>query len=229
MAVHSEFEADDRPRERLSRGGPSSLAVRELLALVLGHGVAGRTAVELAGAVLREAGGVHGLTKVSVEQLDRIPGMGPAQSGRVLAAVELGRRTLAISPRAKLPLRSTEELAAFLLPTFGSHPVERFGAVLLDSRHRLLRLHVLSEGGLDATIVQPRDLFREATLSGASAIAVFHNHPSGDSRPTKEDLDLTRRLIDAGRIVGIDIVDHLILTDTVYFSLRRLIGRSWDE
>jgi DNA repair protein RadC len=229
MTIQSEYDTDDRPRERLARCGPSSLAVRELLALVLGHGVPGRTAVELAGAVLREAGGVHGLTKISLGQLNRIPGMGPAQSGRVLAAVELGRRTLAISPRAKLPLRTPEELAAFLLPKFGSHPLERFGAVLLDSRHRFLRLHVLSEGGLDATIVQPRDLFREATLGGASAVVVFHNHPSGDSRPTRDDLDLTRRLIDAGRIVGIDVVDHLILTDTVYCSLRRLTGRSWNE
>ena len=218
---------DDRPREKLARNGALSLGDGELLALVLGHGTAGRSAAELASDVLREVGGIHGLTRVSPERLTLVAGVGPAQAARVLAAVELGRRTLLISPQAKLPLRSPEEIATFLLPRFGAHPMERFGAVLLDSRHRFLRVHVVSDGGLDAAMAVPRDVFREATISRASAIVVFHNHPSGDPTPTRSDLELTRRLIDAGRIVGIDVLDHLILADTVYCSLRRAAGHSW--
>jgi DNA repair protein RadC len=221
------IDPTDRPRERLARNGVGALADSELLALVLGHGAAGRTALQLAGVMLREIGGVHGLTKVGVDRLTNIAGVGPAQSSRVLAAIELGRRTLLVSPKARLPLRSPGAFAGFLLPRFGAHPVERFGAVLLDTRHRLLRIHVVSEGGLDATLAVPRDVFREAAIARAAAVVVFHNHPSGDPKPTNSDLALTRRLIDAGRIVGIDVLDHLILTDTVYCSLRRAAGASW--
>ena len=222
-------DATDRPREKLARNGVATLGDSELLALVLGHGAAGRTALQLAGVMLRELGGVHGFTKVSADRLTHIAGVGPAQSSRVLAAIELGRRTLFISPQARLALRSPQEFARLLLPRFGAHPAERFGAVLLDSRHRLLRIHVVSEGGLDETLAVPRDVFREAAIARAAAVVVFHNHPSGDPKPTPTDLALTRRLIDAGRIVGIDVVDHLILTDTVYCSLRQAAGPSWHE
>jgi DNA repair protein RadC len=229
MESDAVIDTTDRPREKLARHGPARLGDSELLALVLGHGAAGRTALQLAGVMLRELGGVHGLTKVSADRLTHIPGVGPAQASRVLAAIELGRRTLFISPQAKLPLRSPEAFARFLLPRFGAHPAERFGAVLLDSRHRLLRIHIVSEGGLDETLAVPRDVFREAAIARASAVVLFHNHPSGDPKPTPSDLAITRRLIDAGRIVGIDVLDHLILTDTVYCSLRRAAGASWHE
>jgi DNA repair protein RadC len=221
--------AEDRPREKLARGGPLALGDNELLALVLGHGSAGRTALEMANALLKDVGGVHGLTRVSADRLRLVAGVGPAQSGRVLAAIELGRRTLLVAPQAKLPLRSPQEFASFLLPRFGAHPTERFGAVLVDSRHRFLRVHLVSEGGLDSTIAIPRDVFREAAITRAAAVVVFHNHPSGDPSPTRSDLELTRRLIDAGRIVGIDVLDHLILADTVYCSLRKAAGPSWHE
>jgi len=220
---------DDRPREKLARNGTAALSDNELLALVLGHGSAGRTALEMAAALLEDMGGLHGLTRVSVDRLTLVAGVGPAQSGRVLAAIELGRRTLLVSPQARQPLRSPQEFASFLLPRFGAHSTERFGAVLLDSRHRFLRVHVVSEGGLDGTMAVPRDVFREAAITRAAAVVVFHNHPSGDPSPTRSDLELTRRLIDAGRIVGIDVLDHLILADTVYCSLRKAAGPSWHE
>src|SRR5262245_22211405 len=221
--------SEDRPREKLARSGPAALTDHELLAIVLGHGAAGRTALDMATALLKDVGGLHGLTRVSPDRLTLVTGVGPAQSGRVLAAIELGRRTLLVAPQARLPLRSPEEFAAFLLPRFGAHSAERFGAVMLDSRHRFLRLHIVSEGGLDSTIAVPRDVFREAAISRAAAVVVFHNHPSGDATPTRSDLELTRRLIDAGRIVGIDVLDHLILADTVYCSLRKAAGPSWHE
>ena len=220
-------ESYDRPRERLARTGVASLGNRDLLALVLGHGGAGQTAVELAAAILKELGGVHGLTKASPDRLGRLEGIGPAQSSRILAAIELGRRTLLVSPNARLPLREHEEWASFLLPMFGAHSTERFGAILLDSRWRLLRVHLVSEGSLDSALAIPRDVFREATIVQAAAIVVFHNHPSGDVLPTRDDYALTARLIDAGKIVGIDLVDHLILGDTVYCSIRKVMKQLW--
>jgi len=214
-------DASDRPREKLARHGARALSDTELLALVIGHGTEGRSALDLATTLLREVGGVHGLTRVTPARLTRLRGLGHAKTSRVLAAVELGRRTLCIVARPRLPLRTAEELGQFLLPRFGAYPVERFGVVLLDARHRLLGMHLVSEGAVDATLAIPRDVFREATFAGASAIVAFHNHPSGDPWPSQSDIDLTRRLMDAGRIVGIDVVDHLILADTNFVSMRK--------
>lgn len=211
----------DLPREKLVRSGVAALGDNELLALVLGHGTTGCPALELATALLRDVGGVHGLTRVGITSLTRRAGVGEAKASRVLAAIELGRRTLSIAPRAKLPLRSPDEIGAFLIPRFGAFPTERFGVILLDSRHRLIRVQVISEGGLDAVLVLPRDVFREAAISRAAAVVVFHNHPSGDPTPTRDDVELTHRLVSAGRIVGIDVVDHVILADTVSYSMRK--------
>jgi DNA repair protein RadC len=217
---------DEGPREKLARNGAASLSDAELLAVVLGHGVFGRSARAIADDLLREAGGLHGLARTSGSRFARAAGVGTVQASRVIAAVELGRRTLMVAPAEKLPLQSPRALAEFLLPRFGAHPVERLGAVLLDSRHRLIRVHIVSEGTLDRTIGLPRDVFREAAIAGASAVAIFHNHPTGDATPTPDDVLLTRRVRDAGEIVGIDLVDHIILADSTYYSLRmaRLIG-----
>jgi DNA repair protein RadC len=211
----------DLPRERLSRLGARSLADSELLALVLGHGTSRRPARAIASALLRDVGGVHGLARVSRERLAMATGVGLAQASRVIAAIELGRRTLCTPPRARLPLHTPEMAAALLLPMFGAHPVERVGVVLLDGRHRFIRLHLVSEGTLDAAPALPRDVFREAAIAGAAGVLLFHNHPSGDVEPSKDDVALTRRLAAAGRIVGIDLVDHVILADDKYFSFRQ--------
>lgn len=181
----------------------------------------GRSAGDLAVTVLREVGGVHGLTRVTPARLTRLRGIGAAKATRILAAIELGRRTLSMAAPARLPLQTPEALGRFLLPRYGAFAVERFGVVMLDSRHRLLGVHLVSEGTVDGTLAIPRDVFREATVAGAPAVVAFHNHPSGDPRPTRSDVELTRRLMDAGRIVGIEVVDHLILADTRFVSIRK--------
>ena len=114
------------------------------------------------------------------------------------------------------------EVAQFLLPQFGAYPVERFGLLLLDARFRVIRVQVLSSGSRDASLVHPREVFREATLAAASAIVLFHNHPSGDSAPSDEDLALTRRMVSAGHLMGIEVVDHVILADNQYASLKQM-------
>ena len=218
--------SDDGPREKLARTGVASLSDAELLALVLGHGVSRRSARAIADDLLREAGGLHGLARTSGGHFARAAGVGTVQASRVMAAVELGRRTLTVRPDKKLQFLSPGDLANYLLPRFGAHHVERLGAVLLDSRHRLIRAYIVSEGTLDRTIGLPRDVFREATIAGAPAVVIFHNHPTGDPTPSPDDILLTRRMRDAGEIVGIELVDHIILADSTYYSLRmaRLIG-----
>ena len=211
---------EDRPREKLERSGASALGDNELLALVLGRGTAGRSALSVATRVLAEAGGVHGLTRLSASRLARMPGLGTALAARVQAGIELGRRTLTQSAMARPQFQRPHDAAAYLLPRYGAHAIERFGALLLDARYRLIKTHLISSGTIDASTAMPREVFREATIAGATAIIVFHNHPSGDPAPSAEDVKLTARLAEAGDILGIVILDHLILADTRYASLR---------
>jgi DNA repair protein RadC len=213
-----EVAPHDRPREKLERLGPSALGDNELLALVLGSGSRRLNVLDLSNLVLDQCGGLHGLTRAAAADLLRIPGVGGARAAQVLAAVELGRRTLVRTPADRPRLNTPRQLASYLLPQHGSRPVEQFGIVLLDTKHRLLHVKLVSIGSLDSTVAHPREVFREAIAARAAAIVLFHNHPSGDPRPSADDVVLTARLVDAGGVVGIDVLDHLILADQRYYS-----------
>jgi len=219
--------AHDRPREKLARSGVGTLADHELLAVIIGHGMAGRAALTVAVDLLARSGGIHGLVRMGREELEHAPGIGAAIASRILSAVELGRRTLVVSPAARPSIASARDAACYLLPQYGAHPVERFGVLLLDTRHRVLKVQVVSVGSLDTAVVHPREVFRPATLAGAAAVVLFHNHPSGDPRPSEDDLLLTERLVRAGSLLGIDVVDHLILGDTRYCSIMEGGDRPW--
>ena len=212
--------ARDRPREKLQRLGVTSLGDNELLAVVLGHGRANASALDLANAVLAGLAGPDRLARVRFDDLRRIPGIGSARAAQILAAVELGRRTLTRVGRERIQITSPRILAEMLLPQYGSRAVEHFGIVLLDTKHRVLRTTIMTVGTVDASIVHPREIFREAASAGAAAIVLFHNHPSGDPEPSQDDVALTRRLVAAGVLMGIDVVDHVILADARYCSLR---------
>src|SRR5919108_1408280 len=210
----------DRPREKLQRLGAAALGDNELVAIVLGHGHANLSALDLANAVLSGLGGIEGLTRARFDDLRRVAGIGSARAAQIVAAVELGRRTLTRAGRQRVQITSPRIVAELLLPLYGNRPVEQFGVVLLDTKHRVMRTTVVSVGTLDASIVHPREIFREAASAGAAAIVVFHNHPSGDPEPSQEDVQLTRRLVAAGVLMGIDVLDHVILGEARYCSLR---------
>ena len=211
---------DDRPREKLRHHGPAALGDNELVALIIGNGSRRGNALSIANALLAAHGGLHGLTRCAVDDLVRIAGIGRARSAQIMAALELGRRTLALRPGARFQIRRPEDAAAYLMPRFGSRGVEQFGIVLLDTKHRVMRTAVLAIGTLNSSIVTPREVFREAAIGGATAIVIFHNHPSGDPTPSPDDVALTRRLVAAGTLIGIDVVDHLILGDARYWSIK---------
>ena len=210
----------DRPREKLQRLGAGALGDNELLAIVLGHGRARTTALDLANAVLGAADGAHGLVRTRYDELCAIPGIGSARAAQILAAVELGRRTLTRAARERVQIVSPRAAAEFLLPQYGNRPVEQFGVLLLDTKHRVLRTLVLSVGTVDASIVHPREVFGAAAAAGAAALVLFHNHPSGDPKPSQDDVQLTRRLAAAGVLMGIDVIDHVILADVRYYSFK---------
>ncbi len=210
----------DRPREKLLAHGAAALGDNELLALVLGSGCRDRNALAVANALLAARGGVHGLLRSRADDLRRAAGVGHAKAAQVLAAIELGRRTLA--PRRGPPpqLLAPKQTAAYLMPVFGGRTNEQFGVVLLDTKCRVIRSALVATGTLNTTIVEPRDVYREATLGGAAAVVVFHNHPSGDPMPSPHDEALTGRLRAAGALMGIELIDHVILGDGRYFSFK---------
>jgi DNA repair protein RadC len=217
-----ELAPGDRPREKLLRLGASALGDNELLALVLGSGHRSTNVLAVANELLRLRGGLHGLARSAPGDLAAARGVGLAKAAQVTAGIELGRRTLTHAPGARVQLRTPREAAAYLLPTFGSRATEQFGIVLLDSKYRVLKTSIIAAGTLNSTVVEPRDVFREALVGGAAAIVVFHNHPSGDPSPSPEDVELTARLAASGTLVGIDLVDHIVLGDTRYSSFKEM-------
>lgn len=209
----------DRPREKLERLGAAGLGDNELLAVVLCSGSRHTDALALANRLIEHAGGLHGLTRAGVHDLRQVPGVGDARAAQVLAAVELGRRTLLRATAERQRLIHPRQVAAYLLPQFGAGPVEQFGILMLDTKQRVIRIKIVSIGSLNTTVVHPREVFREAAAASAASIVLFHNHPSGDPTPSGDDLVLTTRMVNAGDIMGIEVIDHVILADQRYFSL----------
>jgi DNA repair protein RadC len=213
---------DDRPREKLSRHGAAALGDNELVALVLGHGSRRGGALALANDLLASVGGVHGLARSTCHDLVRIAEIGQARAAQIVAALELGRRTLTRLPGERPQMLFPRDAAEYLMPRFGSRSTEQFGVLLLDIKYRVLRVAVLTMGTLDTAGIEPRDVYREAVLSGAAAVVVFHNHPSGDPTPSPEDRNLTQRLTAAGVLMGIDMIDHVVLGDGRYWSFKEM-------
>ena len=209
---------EERPRERLARLGAGALAARELVTVLLGTGARGTSALDLADELL--ASGLRTLAARSLRDLERTRGLGRAKASRLLAALELGARVASDGGAETLPLASPEAAARYLLPRYAARPVETFGLLALDVRHRLRHEAVVSVGCLTASLVHPREVFQEAVVSRAAALVLFHNHPSGDPEPSSEDLALTRRLAAAGTLMGIEVLDHLVLGAGRFVSLK---------
>jgi DNA repair protein RadC len=215
-----ELNPRDRPREKLARAGAAALGDNELIAVLLGSGLPAHGALVVARDLLDLAGGAAGISRLGLDDLKTITGIGPSRAARVLAAVELGRRALAGDSSVRPRLATPAQVAAYLLPLFGGHRVERFGIVLLDAKRRLIRATILSVGSVDTSVAHPREVYREAILASAAAVVAFHNHPSGDPLPSSDDIALTSRLMQAGQMMGIDLVDHIILGDGRWYSFK---------
>jgi len=210
----------ERPRERLTHLGAEALSEQELLACILGRGVAGESVLVSARRLLKTFGTLRGIAEASVEQLTSVHGIGPAKAVQLKAAVEVARR-LAFAPQDARPTIDSVEAAAGLeRPRLLNKQKEHFLALLLDNRHRLIRISPVAVGSLSATLVHPRELFKDAIAASAAAILVAHNHPSGDPEPSAQDVEITARLVEAGRLLGIEVVDHLILGTGGTVSLR---------
>jgi DNA repair protein RadC len=210
----------DRPREKLLRAGVDALGDNELVALLLGSGMRSRGALIVAQDVIEAAGDVPGLVRLGIDELCRVPGVGPSRAARLLAAVELGRRTLFGDGSNRPQMLSPKDLGAYLVPRYAGAAVERFGVMLLDQRCRVMRCVILSSGTVEGCVMHPRDLYRVAMLASATYVVAFHNHPSGDVTPSPADRILTRRLKEIGDLLGIELMDHIILAGSSFFSFK---------
>ena len=208
------------PRERLARDGPERLQIEELIALVLRTGDRRGDAWTLARRLLERSGGLVPLAEIPLCELESIPGIGPAKSASLCAAFELGRRLASAPLERGQAIRAPVDVQRHFQPRWRDRRRESFHALQLDGRHRLLAVEEVSVGTLTASLVHPREVFRAAIRNAAAALLLVHHHPSGDPSPSPEDRSVTERLVAAGRLLGIRVVDHVIVAESGYFSFQ---------
>lgn len=218
-----EWNVHDRPREKLMRHGPSVLSDAELIALIFGSGTRTKqgpvSAVQLGQALARAYGSLHDLSKRDLKELMRVAGVGPAKAVQLVAAFEIGRRMETRQERERVQVCSPEDVARVYGPAMRDLKKEIFKVVLLNTANYIMGDYTASEGGLAASIVEPRGVFAKAIVENAAAIICLHNHPSGNPEPSREDIRVTRQLVEAGKLVGIPVHDHLIIAGKTYTSL----------
>ncbi len=215
-----EMPIDLRPRERLLKDGVESLSDMELMAILLRTGTASVSAIELAAMLLSQFKGLRSILDATVEELSTVKGVGLAKAAQVKAALELGRR-LASRPAEEKPcIKSPEDAAGLVMEDMRYLDREYFRALLLNTKNHVLGLETISIGTLNSSSVHPRELFRNAIKRSAAALILVHNHPSGDPTPSREDLAVTKRLEETGKIIGIEVLDHIIIGDNKFVSLK---------
>jgi len=220
-----EMPAEERPRERLARVGPQSLSTTELLAIILRTGVGGENVINMSTRILAQYGGLAGLARADFAQIEAVKGLGPAKTAQLLAAFELGRRLMLESPEERLQIRSPADAGHLLMPLIGHKEQENFVVLYLDTRNRVTDREILYKGSLNTSLVRVAEVFRGAIRRNSAGIIVAHNHPSGDPTPSPEDIALTRRLVKAGKLLEVDLLDHLVIGQNRYVSLReRALG-----
>lgn len=215
----------ERPRERLLLHGPRALTTYELLALLIGHGTAGRSAESIARNVLERFPSLTDLAGRDASELKSIHGMGTAKAATLCAAIELANRIQAEPFTARTSITSPALLARLMAPRLRHARTESFHVLLMNSANQIIRDVTVSQGSLNSCIIHPREVFRIAIAENAAAIILLHNHPSGNTEPSREDLTITQQLVDAGRIVDIRILDHVIIggDDYTSFAERHLL------
>jgi DNA repair protein RadC len=222
VASHAirELPETERPRERLALRGPGGLTTAELIALVWGSGVRGRSAVELATDALTAHDGLAGLARATDIELASISGVGTAKAAQLVAAFELGRRLLADWPTARWLIRSPRDVADRLILQMGGLEREELRVVILDTKNHVLRVSTVYQGNVSASLVRVGELFRDAVRLNAASVILVHNHPSGDPTPSPDDLHLTSEALAAGRLLDIALLDHLVIGHDAFVSLR---------
>lgn len=213
------WAADDRPREKMINKGKGVLSNAELIAILIGSGPGGQSAVELARQVLNAVGdNLYDLSKLSIDELKQHKGIGEAKAVSIMAALELGRRWSLTSPKERNAINNSKEAYESFLPLIDDPSKENFMVAYLNQGNKIIKMERISIGGITSTLADPKVIFKKALLKEATAIMLCHNHPSGVTIPSAEDKQLTKKIIAAGKIFDINVLDHLIIGENSYFS-----------
>lgn len=215
-----ELPVDGRPREKLKALGPGALSEAELLAIILRVGSRGESVVDLSNRLLVSYGGLVGLSRVSFPELCEVHGLGEAKACQLKAALELGRRLLLAQPEERLQVRSPADLAPLLLLEMAPLDQETLRVVLLNTKNQVIKFADVYRGSLNSSLVRVAEVFKEAVRVNAAAIIVAHNHPSGDPTPSPEDVRVTEQIVAAGKLLEIEVLDHLVIGERRFISLR---------
>lgn len=219
FTIH-DLPAMERPRERLSKLGVEALSAQEIISLILGRGTAGESVTILAQKLLSVFGNIKNMSAASPEQLMKIKGIGPAKAAQLVAAFEIGKR-MEVSGEAVNPqVTKPEIIITQIKPLLKGKKKEYFILVSLDTRNRIITRKTISIGSLNSSIVHPREVFKEALAASAASVIFVHNHPSGDPTPSDDDIAITKRLAEAGKLLGIDVLDHIVICDNDHVSMK---------
>jgi DNA repair protein RadC len=216
----TDLSTSDRPRERLAALGAEALSNAELVAILLRSGIVGQNVLELAQRLLAEAGGLTGLHRMSYLELCRRRGIGKAKAAQLKAAIEFGRRLAASTPEDRALVQSPEQAAALVMYEMGALEREQLRVLLLDTRNRLMQITEVYRGSLNTSLIRVGEIFRDAVRANAAAIIVAHNHPSGDPSPSAEDVAVTKAIVGAGKLLDIEVLDHLVIGQNRFVSMK---------
>lgn len=210
----------ERPRERLIKFGPEALSAQELLALVIGRGIPKKSVMNIAQELLAKFGNIRSVSQASIEALAEIKGIGLAKAAQIKATFELGRRQ-ELEPELKdYDIKNPQSIVKAIRSSIKDKAKEHFKLILLDSRNKIIGISTISIGTLNASLVHPREIFKEAIIHNSASVVLAHNHPSGDPEPSEEDIKITERLVESGKILGIEVIDHIVIGKTNFVSFK---------
>lgn len=215
-----DLPASERPRERLQSYGPGSLSTSELLAIILRTGTRSESAINLGSRLLAHFGGLAGIARATFTDLHDVHGLGLAKAAQIKAALELGKRLMVASPEERPQVKSPADVANLLMLEMGFLQQEHLRVVLLDTKNRVLGMPTIYIGSLNTSVLRVAELFREAIKANSAALIVVHNHPSGDPTPSPEDVRITQQIVEAGKLLDVEVLDHLVIGQQRYVSLK---------
>lgn len=215
-----ELPQNERPRERLLRYGPQSLSNSELIAIILGTGNRGENILSLSSRIIKERGGLNGLLTSTREDFMKLKGIGDAKASQLMAVVEISNRFRSYRSGEQYRVCSPKDAAQYVMEEMRGLNQEILKVIMLDTKNKVIYEKNVSMGSINSSIVHPREVFKEAILKNSASIIIFHNHPSGDPSPSNEDINVTRRIKESGKILGIELLDHIIIGDGCFLSLK---------
>ena len=215
-----DFPSGERPRERLASYGAGHLSNSELLAILLRTGLEGENVLAMASRLLAEFGGLSGLSRITFDEMCDSRGVSSAKACQILAGIELGRRVASLTPEDRVTITSPADIATLFMAEMSSLDREHLRVATLSTRNQVLGIEDLYSGSVNAALIRPAEVFATAVRRNAPQIAIVHNHPSGDPTPSNEDVAITKTLVEAGKLLEIDVIDHLVIGQGKYISLR---------